>query len=223
MIFMDLSNKDIQRLRTMSYFIDGAKEIIDTEGIEAVSVRKVSKLAGYNPATFYNYFDNIDYLVGFAAIKYLRDYHYSLYEVEKIPDAEKKFLAIWEKFAIYSFKQPKIYRALFFNTPKLSICQLLEQYYLMFPTEKSEHELIIEDMMRGCTLLARNLIVLVEVRNKKNLKLDSNMLAAVNEMMILIYRGKLAEVIENDFSDEEKHQAVKDIVNYMRILLEHYK
>lgn len=220
---MDLTNKDLQRLRTMSYFIDGAKEIIDNEGIEELSVRKVSKLAGYNPATFYNYFENMDYLVAFVAIKYLRDYHYSLYEVEKIADAEEKFLAIWEKFCIFSFKHPKIYRALFFNSPKLSICEMLEQYYHMFPTEKSEHELIIEDMMRGCTLYSRNLIILVEVRNKKKLKLDTDALTNLNEMMVLIYRGKLAEVIENNLSEDEKEKAVQDIVNYMRRLIDKYK
>ena len=53
----------------MSFFVEAVQKIIEEEGIDAVTIRKVSKLAGYNPATLYNYFDNIDYLVGFASIK----------------------------------------------------------------------------------------------------------------------------------------------------------
>ncbi len=47
----------------MTYFIDATNEIIENEGIESVTIRKVANLAGYNSATIYNYFENLDHLI----------------------------------------------------------------------------------------------------------------------------------------------------------------
>ena len=57
----------------MSYFIIAAQQIIQEEGIKAVTIRKVAALAGYNSATIYNYFENLENLLFFASMKYLRD------------------------------------------------------------------------------------------------------------------------------------------------------
>lgn len=38
------------------YFVDATAEIIEEEGVENVTIRKVADRAGYNSATIYNYF-----------------------------------------------------------------------------------------------------------------------------------------------------------------------
>lgn len=221
---MEISNKDIHRLRTMSYFVEATHNIIETEGIDAVTVRKVSKQAGYNPATLYNYFENLDYLVGFASIKYLQDYHKSLkQEVEPLKDPKQRFLAIWEKFCHYSFEKPKIYRALFFKSPRFSLCEIFDFYFKMFPDELGEHTIDIQRMMKGCTLFSRNLFVLQDVVQSKRMRLRPEELQQLNEMMIILYRGKLSACIEDEWSQEEKVRGVKDTVGYMEALLDLYK
>lgn len=213
-------NKEIQKIRIMSYFVQATLEIIEKEGIEKVTVRKVSQIAGYNPATLYNYFDNLDYLVAFASIKYLRDYHISLaQEVEIIEDPWERFFSIWEKFCFYSFRDPKIYRAVFFLTPKYTICDLLEMYYKMFPEEKEEHSESIERMMMGCTLASRNMIVFMDACHSKGIKLSRSQAHQFNEIMILIYRGKLSQIIENQVAEEALGQAAKEVVTYIRTIL----
>ena len=51
----------IQRVKT--YFIQAAKEIIVSEGVENVTVRKVAEKAGYAYTTIYNYFTDVNELL----------------------------------------------------------------------------------------------------------------------------------------------------------------
>ncbi len=52
-----MNEKQIQRGRKVrSSFLEAAREIIVTEGVENVSVRRVADMAGYSYAAIYNYF-----------------------------------------------------------------------------------------------------------------------------------------------------------------------
>lgn len=53
----------IKSQRVKSYFIDATKEIIRSEGVENVSVRKVADKAGYTFTTIYNYFKDLNELL----------------------------------------------------------------------------------------------------------------------------------------------------------------
>lgn len=205
----------------MSYFVNAAQKIIEDEGIDAVTVRKVSKMAGYNPATLYNYFDNLDYLVGFASIKYLQDYHQSLKaDVENLTDPEERFLGIWWKFCFYSFEKPKIYQALFFKTPRYTLCDFFDFYFKMFPEELGDHTVDIQRMMKGCHLTSRNLYVLLPVLEARNQKRSTAKIHQINELMITVYRGKLAECIEDQWSEAQRAKEVEKTVGYMKALLD---
>jgi len=60
---MDCKN-DLKTQRVKRYFLEAAKQIILEEGVEGVSARKISKIAGYSYATTYNYFKDINELLG---------------------------------------------------------------------------------------------------------------------------------------------------------------
>lgn len=60
----DLHSKQyIKSQRVRSYFVQAAKEIVLSEGVENVSVRKVAELAGYTFTTIYNYFTDLNELL----------------------------------------------------------------------------------------------------------------------------------------------------------------
>ena len=67
-------NREEKRKRIMSYFINATIELMEEEGIENLSIRKVADRAGYNSATLYHYFSNLDELELFASIKCLDEY-----------------------------------------------------------------------------------------------------------------------------------------------------
>lgn len=215
----EVKNRERQRIRVMSYFVRAALEVMKEEGIEYLTVRKVSQKAGYNQATLYNYFENLDYLIAFASIRYLYDYHISLTtDVDQIEDDELRFFAIWERFCYYSFKEPKVYQALFFLSPKYTICELLDSYYKMFPEEKNHYPFAVERMMRGCTLEDRNLITLLAALDSKGRNLPMDEIRKMNRLMVLMYRGKLSQVIQEKPDEAGIQNATDEVLTFLDLI-----
>ncbi len=105
-----------QKRRMMSYFIEATHQIIDKDGIEGVNIREVADLAGYNSSTLYNYFNDIDDLLFFTSLGYLKDYIQSLNNyVKNAKNALEIFIGIWRCFCYHSFAQPRIFHAIFFE------------------------------------------------------------------------------------------------------------
>ena len=54
---------NIKKKRVMMYFIEATQELILDEGLEKLSIKKIAEKAGYNSATIYNYFENLEVLI----------------------------------------------------------------------------------------------------------------------------------------------------------------
>jgi AcrR family transcriptional regulator len=63
-----MKNKEIQEKRMKEYFIQATKEILKSEGLQALSVRNIADRAGYSYATLYNYFKDVNDLI-FLCVK----------------------------------------------------------------------------------------------------------------------------------------------------------
>ena len=97
-----MTNKDLKKRRMLSYFIRSAQNIIKEDGISGVTLRKVAQGAGYNVATLYNYFEDLDQLVLFACLKYLQIYNQALNEhLTDCNSAKEKFYLSWRIFCEY--------------------------------------------------------------------------------------------------------------------------
>lgn len=213
-----IDKREIKRYRNMSYFIDAAVRIMDEEGIEFVTIRKVSDLAGYNSATLYNYFESLDELILFASIKHLKEYTLTLKEyIKSAKNNLEIYYKIWECFCRYSFLNPTIYNNIFFGNHSNSISQIIEQYYSIFPEELGGHSEELMPMLLGGDLYARNLILLSKIQSEGYL--NNSDLNDVNEMTILLYNGMLIKVLnsENQLNVEDLSQKtlryIKQILN----------
>ena len=60
----------LKRKRIMIYFIEATEKLIRSDGVEGLSIRKIASEAGYNSATLYNYFEDLEYLVLFGSVCY---------------------------------------------------------------------------------------------------------------------------------------------------------
>ena len=70
-----MANQELKKKRMLTYFIKAAQDIMNKEGIAGVTLRKVADGAGYNNATLYNYFEDLDHVILFASLKYLSLYN----------------------------------------------------------------------------------------------------------------------------------------------------
>ncbi|SHJ94496.1 transcriptional regulator, TetR family [Geosporobacter subterraneus DSM 17957] len=215
-----IDKKLIQKRRMMSYFIEATHKIIEEEGIEFLTIRKVADLAGYNSATLYNYFENIDHLIFFASMKYLKDYAMDLPNYTKgAKNALDRYLLIWECFCRYSYNNPKMYFTIFFNRFSISLKDAIKEYYLIFPEELGEQTSDLLPMMMRTNIYDRNAAIL-EACAKEGF-LGPEDVQEASEITLLVYQGMLSRIMNRLMTDSIE-EAVEKTVKYVRQIVEAY-
>lgn len=53
----------IRQKRTMIFFIEATKHILQEDGYDHLTIREIAQRAGYNAATLYHYFRDLDELI----------------------------------------------------------------------------------------------------------------------------------------------------------------
>lgn len=215
-----MDKKQIQKKRIMSYFIEATNQIIENEGIDSITIRKVSDIAGYNSATLYNYFENLDHLIFFSSMKYLKEYVLSLPEyLKNSKDPIDKYLRIWECFCKHSFRKPRIYYTIFFDKFSNSLNDDIKEYYSIFPEELGKQSKDILSMLLGQNVYDRNRSILESCIPKDLINEED--LEEVNEMNLLIYSGMLSRVL-NEQTDYTIDEAVARTLLYLKRSINSY-
>lgn len=116
MYFKELVNnmgneKENQKRQNTIRFIEATQELIETDGLKNLSIRKIADKAGFHNSTIYLYFKDIEELILLASIKYFNEYSKNLSELSswKLRPREH-FLSVWD-----------FSRRLFFRIPMSSI------------------------------------------------------------------------------------------------------
>lgn len=204
----------------MSYFIEAVNKIIEDEGFEAITIRKVSDIAGYNSATLYNYFENLDHLVFFASMKYLKEYVLNLSKYLKdTKNPIDKYFRIWKCFCYHSFKKPKIYYTIFFDKFSTSLNDDIKEYYSIFPEELGEQTKDLLPMLLGQNIYDRNRSILRSGISEFLVKKED--LEDINEMHLLIYHGMLSRIL-NKQVNYTVDEAVDRTLFYMKQTIKSY-
>ena len=199
-----INRNDKKKKRVVKLFIEAAMEVIEREGIEGTTIRKVAELTGYNSATIYSYFDNLKQLIFFAAAASLKDYVAEMPGYIRNGENElEKFLLMWECFCRHSFAKPRVYSAVFSDDIGTLPKRLVAHYYDLFPEELEEAPEHLQPMLQETDLKQRNLIAL-------NRCIETGCFARedienVEEAIRLVYQGMLTLVLNNrlDYSTEE--------------------
>lgn len=207
--------KEMIRNRIMMDFIQASDELIQTEGINTITLRKVANLAGYNSATLYNYFENLDHLIFFSAMRLIKDYANALGEYTKDSrNSMDRFIKVWECFCHYSFKSPEVYNAIFFSNLQKDMEEYVSDYYRLFPEdlmnadEKSSTMLLKSDIsQRGMTII-RDCI--------EDGYIDEMDGDRLNEITLLVYEGLLKKVLNHKLSPES---AQEKTMEYIKLIL----
>lgn len=150
----------LKRKRIMIYFIEATEKLIREDGIEGLSIRKIANEAGYNSATIYNYFNDLEQLALFGSICHLREY-VALLEQELRPEmrAIDQYRAIYRCFNHCAFRSPEIYHNMFFGKYSYKLGSVLHLYYHeLFPQELEHFSERMKDMLVGGSMQERDRI-----------------------------------------------------------------
>ncbi|MGP1349294.1 MAG: TetR/AcrR family transcriptional regulator [Stomatobaculum sp.] len=140
----------LRQRRIMIYFVEATQQLIQAEGLEKLTIRKIAAKAGYNSATLYNYFSDLNHLVLFGSVCYLREYVEELTKsLRPEMNALESFRTIYRCFNDIAFRYPHIFHNLFYGKHSTDLGNVLECYY---------HELFPEEL-RGLSPRMREMLV----------------------------------------------------------------
>lgn len=138
-------NKMLRQKRTMRYFLDAASEIIAEEGVEAITIRKVSSKAGYSSGSIYKYFENINHLLAFAAIDSINSFVEDLSQsIDHNADPLEMYFLSWHWLLVHSMRAPALYSAVFLQYGT-DVRAYLDEYYEVFPEARKTVPKSVQD------------------------------------------------------------------------------
>jgi AcrR family transcriptional regulator len=212
-----MGRKNLIKTNIMNKFIDAAFSIIDSEGVENVTIRRVAGIAGYNSSTLYNYFEDLDHLILFACIRYLGDYSRALKGyVRKANNSLERYLMIWECFCRYSFERPKIYNLIFFSEHSSTLNNIISEYYNIFHEELEDSPLQIKSMLTGNDIYSRTLFQFGDCVEEGYFREED--IAEINEITILIYQSILTNLLKKNPPYNEKEALEKSMKYFMKVV-----
>lgn len=208
--------KEIQRIRTMRYFIDATTEIIESSSLESLSIRKVGDIAGYNSATIYNYFDNLEHLVYYSYFKNIKNLIFYLdYCNEEDYSSERGIRERWIALCRLSFEFPNIIYTLLFSTYSNYYERILHDYIEIY-SDEFDDELVTKINSNFGVSLIQNLIKSINGFCKDE-NLNSENVGELKYFIIAYLQGVL--IRQNSFKrlsnylDYEK--MMKEFINRM--------
>lgn len=214
--------KEIQRQRTTRFFIEAASSIIDDEGIDAVTIRKVADKAGYNSATLYNYFENLDHLKSLAALTFISDYTEALDDyVKKARNAYEVNALVWECFYTYSYRSPKIFFSIFGNYLDKKYSNCIKEYYHLYPERLESIPESINGMLVEENIYDRSMFLLKKCSSEGFFRNED--LEAIDELIFFIYRGMMGKLLASVDHNISEDEFVRKAMTYANKVFEGYR
>lgn len=181
-----------ERNKITATFIRCTREIIDLEGIQQVSIRKVAQTAGLNSATLYLYFDDADELITLASMSYLENYCRTLAaDIPLLHSAYEIYLHTWKVFCFHAFSHPLVFYHLFFRSHSKPLAETVLRYYQIYPGQLAVTDGPVREMLLAGDLGTRNQKVLSPLA--KEGYFPEEQLPLINDLTICYFRKLLEE------------------------------
>ena len=202
-----MANQELKKKRMLTYFIKATQARLSTEGSPGVTLRKVADGAGYNIATLYNYFEDLDHVILYASLKYLSLYNKKVENSLKgCSSAKEGFFIMWDVFCEISFQYPDAFHQIFFNNHRGSLESICTRYYELFPEELPNTADTLYPIFSNYQLSARNLMPLRKLFEEEHRSLEQ--IDTVSELIVSAYHHLLHTQLT------QKKQTPEDIKYY---------
>ncbi len=208
--------KAAQKNQAMRQFIIVARKIIDAEGLDGLSIRKIAQLSGYHNSTIYVHFKDLDQLIMLASMQYFDTYNQALsIQSNRQVSPLENFFTIWELFIDTLLDKPDICYNFFFGVNSDNLDKIISDYYQIFPEEQKEFSPTISSMYFGKSLLDRNTQLQRSLLNTKSHINEQNMFF-LSELSISYCKYKLEQKLANPYLDTKQlKQELMAMLHYL--------
>ena len=188
-----MTNREIRIKRVRSFFIEAAQTVIEEEGLDGATVRKIAARAGYNGATLYNYFRDLNHLLALALSHYMGEYIEMILSRLRGDEAPFELYQLdWFVYTEESFKHPKEYYYLFFKDPKMDLSEVYDEYFAKHPALFERLPKGFQSMCRERNQYTRDYAFLRTEFPERS----ESMLQRISDMNILMYNAMLGNLAQ---------------------------
>lgn len=184
-------------------YISKSYEILCSEGIGALTIRRLANDLKCNSANLYRYFNGLDELLLYASLKHFKSY---LEEVRalfsSVSDSLQLHFAVWDCFSHHTFLQPEIFNNLFWGRHSDRLDSIVRDYYTIFPEELIGMDEYMRELFLSGDFDHRDYLMLM--RSVKEGIFNEQQAAFLNTVTMNLYRGFLKELLDHpDTRDPE--------------------
>ena len=210
---------EVERDKIIATFIGAAREIIETEGIDKLSIRRVASFTGYSSATIYLYFPNADALVTLACMSYLEKYCRAIAaDMDKMRTNLDAHMHTWEVFSRFAFSNPNIFYHLFYTPHTVPLRETVDTYYKLYPHQLDDLEGPVYDMLLGGTLEERCMKVLWPLAEERNISFED--CEMINDISICYFRKLLETRCRNCGDENDSEILLAKMMKCLEFLIE---
>lgn len=193
-------------------YIQKTYEMIQRDGIENVSIRKVANELGCSSAALYRYFENFTELLYFAELRTLDSYIKRLNEGKKVWKGPWDiYVGVWDCYSREAFANPEAYNLLFLTVNSEMLQPALEEYYRLFPEDIAGSNQFFTEMLGTSSFRGRDYEMCKKCVEAGVLREEDALL--LNRIICQLYRGYLKEILDERITDpDEIDQMVHDFV-----------
>lgn len=193
-------------------YIEKAHEIIQKEGIKAVSIRRIAKDLGCSSASLYRHFENLSELLYYAELRTLQGYILSLNEAEKSwNNVWKVYVGIWDCYAREAFLHPEAYNLLFFEYNNEKLKNSTVEYYEMFPEDIEHTNRFFYRMLRTSDFMSRDFEICKKCITSHAITYEKAV--QLNRITCLLFEGYFKKVLDEGIEKAEIDDRVKLLVD----------
>lgn len=189
--------------------IQAAQDLILTEGMENVTIRKIAKKARLNSALLYKYFQDLDELLLFSCVDLFKSYCYDLTQNSKLMEhatPREIYRITWRLFCQYAFVYPECMNQLFFSKHSSHLGHVIQAYYMLFPEQLEGISGHLQVMIRSADLYQRNLEVLRPLLRDR---VPESRLHLINDLTVSYFNMLLNEKIAGGDQVDNAHQTAR--------------
>lgn len=210
--------KDEEKRRNAITFVETTQMLIDEEGLENISIRKIAEKAGFHNSTIYLYFEDANQLILLASQKYFNVYGRKLEALSGMAaDPREKFLAIWRTFGETAFHRPHVFRNYFFGKHSNELTRIINQYYQLFPEEKPAYMDEIKEMYFGDNIFYRCLQALKPLIGVESTSVREDNVEMLNTIIVACLKQVLDQAcadpaITEDQANDQLLRMIRHVV-----------
>ena len=191
--FRDMSKRE---------YIRKTQEIIQKEGRDAISIRRIAREMNCSTANLYRYFNNQQELLYYAELT-----RHSAY-IRRLNEAEKSwkniwdfYVGIWDCYCREAFRNPQVYDMLFLQAQTDTLKNSIAEYYSLFPDSIRETNSIFLSMLTQKDFMARDFEACRKCVEAG--ALDEAGAERLNRMVCHQYEGYLKSILDKPLTEEE--------------------